>query len=90
MTRTTWFKNMFAFAVTAVLLVGGRTGRPRNRKPTFTAGLDSNIIDPVALGCLHETGGNAADEFFGEKLRPRLGGALTRFGRRAAHQSATA
>ena len=48
--------GMFALAVTAVMVVAG-PALPRDKARAtgnlLTAGLDSNIIDPVALGCLH-------------------------------------
>jgi hypothetical protein len=60
--------SMFALAVTAVMLVAGElylvTRAPATGDP-HTAGIDSNIIDPVVLSCLHATGGNAAAKSFG-------------------------
>jgi hypothetical protein len=60
--------SMFALAVTAVMLVAGEldlvTRAPATGDP-HTAGIDSNIIDPVVLSCLHATGGNATAKSFG-------------------------
>jgi hypothetical protein len=47
------------------------------------AGIDSNIIDPVALGCLHATGGNAADRIFRRKAKSPHRRGLDALGRRA-------
>src|ERR1700738_321898 len=65
--------GMFALAVTAVMLVAGRAlslDKARETQDPHISGPNSNIIDPVAFSCLHATGGSAAAEFFGEKLRP--------------------